>query len=301
MRCIMEIYMLSDYLKDNFGEKLYKLRLTSGMTCPNRDGKCGNKGCIFCSEKGSGEFTADKNLSIDEQIEAQKKIVPTISGKYIAYFQNFSNTYDTPENIKKLYAPIVHRDDIAVLSVATRPDCISDEIVEILSELNKIKPVWVELGLQTIHESTANYIRRGYPLSVYTKATTKLREAGINVITHLIIGLPNETKEDIIKSAEFVGRFSDGIKFHSLYISKGTDIATDYEKGIFTLLTLDEYTDILCECIRRIPKSTVIHRLTAEAEKSSLIAPLWTSDKINVLREIKNAFYDRNIIQGENI
>lgn len=297
----MKTYMLSEYLKDKFGEKLYKLKLSSGMTCPNRDGRCGYRGCIFCTEKGSGEFTADNTLGIEEQIEAEKKIVSTVSGKYIAYFQNFSNTYDTPENIEKIYTPVVLRDDIAVLSVATRPDCINDEIIKVLSKLNKIKPIWVELGLQTIHDETSVYIRRGYPLSTYTEAACKLRNAGINVITHLIIGLPGESKSDIIESAKFAGQHSNGIKFHSLYISNDTDIASDYLDGKFTLPTLEEYIDILCECIRVIPKDIVIHRLTAESENSTLIAPLWSANKINVLREINHALYDRNIIQGENI
>lgn len=293
--------MLSDYLKDKFGEKLYKLKLSSGMTCPNRDGKCGNNGCIFCSEKGSGEFTEDHRLSVSEQIEAQKNKVPTISGKYIAYFQNFSNTYDTPENIKNLYFPIVLRDDIQILSIATRPDCIDDEIIAVLKELNSIKPVWIELGLQTIHEYTAQYIRRGYPLSLYIKTANKLKDAGITVITHLIIGLPHENKNDVIESARLAGKYSDGIKFHSLYISKGTDIERDYAESKFALPTLDEYIDILCECIRVIPEKTVIHRISAESEESVLVAPMWSKNKIKVLREIKNAFYDRNIIQGENI
>ncbi len=297
----MNIYMLSDYLKDNFGEKLYKLKLSSGMTCPNRDGKCGTRGCIFCSESGSGEFTADNNLTIEEQIISQKSKVPTVSGKYIAYFQNFSNTYDTAKNIKALYLPVVKRDDIKVLSIATRPDCISDEIITVLKELNEIKPVWVELGLQTIHPTTTEYIRRGYHLPVYTAAAEKLRSAGINVITHLILGLPGENKQDMIDSAKFAGAYSDGIKFHSLYIAKNTDIADDFYKGNISLLSLEEYTDILCECLRVIPKTTVIHRLTAEATKKSLIAPIWTADKVNVLREIKNALYDRNVVQGENL
>ena len=297
----MNVYMLSDYLKEEFGEKLYKLKLSSGMTCPNRDGTCGTKGCIFCSESGSGEFTADSALTVEKQIEEQKKTVPTISGKYIAYFQNFSNTYSTPDNIRKLYAPIVQRDDVSILSIATRPDCINETIISTLKELNKIKPVWIELGLQTIHENTARYIRRGYPLSVYTDAAKKLRSCGIKVITHLILGLPDETKEDMINSAEFAGKHSDGIKFHSLYISAGTDLADEYLNGKVKLLSLEEYTDVLCECIRVIPPKTVIHRLTAETDKNSLIAPLWTNDKLKVLREIKNSLYDRNVIQGENL
>ena len=297
----MKCYMLSDYLKDTYGEKIYKLKLSSGMTCPNRDGKCGTRGCIFCSEKGSGEFVADSRLSIEQQIEEEKLKVPTISGKYIAYFQNFTNTYDTPENVRRIYRPVALRDDIAILSVATRPDCLSNDIIDVLKEINSIKPLWVELGLQTIHQNTADYIRRGYPLSDYVTAATKLRQAGIKVITHLIIGLPYEDKNLMVESAKFAGKYSDGVKFHMLYIVKNTDLAQEYVDGNVNILSLDEYIDILCECIRVIPEDVVIHRLSSEAEKESLLAPLWSSDKIKVLREIKNAMYDRDVIQGENI
>ena len=297
----MFCYMLSDYLKETFGEKLYKLTLSSGMTCPNRDGKCGYKGCIFCGDKGAGEFAQSAALTINEQIENAKKTTPTVSGKYIAYFQSFTNTYAPLDYLRKLYIPIVMRDDIAVLSIATRPDCLSDEIIDFLSELNNIKPVWIELGLQTINESTAKFIRRGYTLDVYTDAATKLRKKGIKVITHLILGLPFETKSDMINSAEYAGRFSDGIKLHTLYITKDSDLFELYKKGKITLITKYEYIDILCECIRVIPKSAVIHRLTGDADKTKLVAPNWSADKIRLLRDINNAFYDRNIIQGENI
>lgn len=293
--------MLSDYLKKEYGEKLYKLKLSSDMTCPNRDGKCGTRGCIFCSEKGAGEFTADSNYPIEEQIFIEKEAVPTVSGKYIAYFQNFTNTYDTPENIRKLYIPIVLRDDIAILSIATRPDCLCDEVIDVLIELNNIKPLWVELGLQTIHQNTAEYIRRGYPLSDYIKAIQKLRKAGIIVITHLILGLPGESKSQMIESATFAGQCSDGVKFHTLFVLKNTDLAKEYYKGKIKLLSQEEYIDILCECVRVLPENIIIHRLTSEAPVNQLIAPLWTANKIKVLKEIKNAFYDRNIIQGENI
>ncbi|MBQ4568765.1 MAG: TIGR01212 family radical SAM protein [Ruminococcus sp.] len=292
---------LSDYLKKEYGEKLYKLLLTSGMTCPNRDGTCGTNGCIFCSEEGSGEFAADSKLSINEQIEFSKRTVPSVSGKYIAYFQSFTNTYASAERIKALYYPVVCRDDIAVLSIATRPDCLSDETISVLSELNRIKPVWVELGLQTIHEQSAQFIRRGYPLPVYENAAKLLKNAGIKVITHLILGLPFETKNDMLRSAEFAGRMSDGIKFHMLYIQKGTDIAKLYEKNTFRLLEKEEYIDILCDCIRLLPANVVIHRLTGDADKSKLIAPMWSADKIKLLKDINNAFYDRDICQGEHL
>lgn len=296
----MYYYKLSDYLKNEYGEKLYKLLLSSGMTCPNRDGKCGKNGCIFCSEKGSGEFSENSNVPIDLQIENAKKHVPTVSGQYIAYFQSFSNTYAKAEDIWNLYYPVVIRDDIAILSIATRPDCLPDDVIEVLGKLNKIKPIWIELGLQTINDKTAQYIRRGYPLQIYSDAVNKLKSINVKVITHLILGLPFETKNDMINSTKFAGKVSDGIKFHMLYITNNSQLGKQYKSSSFVLLSKEEYIDILCKCIRVIPENVVIHRLTGDCEESKLIAPLWTKDKVRLLREIENAFYDRNIIQGEN-
>lgn len=295
--------MLSDYLKDLFGEKLYRISLDGGMTCPNRDGTCGNDGCIFCTEKGSGEFTPDKLLSLNEQIEFSKELVAhkTNSDKFIAYFQAFSNTYAPIEYLRRLYFEVISRDDIAVLSIATRPDCINDDVVFLLKELVKIKPVWIELGLQTSNEKTARFIRRGYPNNCYENAVYRLKATGCNVITHIILGLPGESKKDMINTSMYVGNLSDGVKFHMLYVAKNTDLSRLYDSGGFELLSRDEYIDILCECIRVIPKTTVIHRLTGDCEKSQLIAPLWTADKKKVLREIQNAFVDRDIKQGENL
>ncbi len=298
----MKINMLSDYLKSEYGKKLYKLLLSGGMTCPNRDGKCGIGGCIFCSGEGSGEYSQKYDEDISVQIEKAKTMLSQKeleNGEFIAYFQSFSNTYDTPENIRKLYLPVVRRSDIKILDIATRPDCIDDNILHVLSELNDIKPLWVELGLQTIHDNTAKYIRRGYPLSVYKATAKKLRANGIKVITHLILGLPGETKADMIESARLAGEYSDGIKFHALLVQKGTEIEKDYLRGDFETLERDEYIDILCECIRSIPESVVIHRLTSDGDKKTLISPLWTLDKPKVLREIENAFYDKDIFQGE--
>ncbi len=297
----MFCYMLSDYLKEQYGTKLNKLLLSGGMTCPNRDGKCGTDGCIFCSSNGSGEFSQCSSLSVSEQIEREKLKLQEKSkaDRYIAYFQAFSNTYQTVEYLRDLYLPVVKREDIAVLSVATRPDCLPKETIELLKELNSIKPVWIELGLQTIKEETANFIRRGYPLQEYDFAVKQLKEAGIKVITHLILGLPGESKEDMIASAEYAGKCSDGIKFHLLYVIKGTALADLYEEGKISLISQEAYIQTLCDCVRSIPETVVIHRLTGDADKSSLIDPLWSSDKLKVLREIHNAFYDKNVIQGE--
>lgn len=299
----MYINMLSDYLKDNFGEKLYRISLDGGMTCPNRDGTCGTRGCIFCTEDGSGEFTPHKYLSLDEQIKAGKKLVEnkTRSDKYIAYFQAFSNTYAPVEYLRKLYTKVIKRDDIAILSIATRPDCINDEVLCLLDELNKIKPVWVELGLQTCNEKTAVFIRRGYKNDVYESAVAKLKDINCKVITHIIFGLPFESKDEMIKSAKYAGRFSDGIKFHMLYVAKNTDLAKIYENIPFPMLSMDEYIDVLCNSLRVVPKETVIHRLTGDGDKKSLIAPLWSCNKKKVLREINNALIDRNIVQGERL
>lgn len=299
----MYIYMLSDYLKNNFGEKLYRISLDGGMTCPNRDGKCGKRGCLFCSEKGAGEFTPDKFLSLNKQIEIGKSLVAhkTKSDKFIAYFQAFSNTYAPIEYLRKLYFEVINRDDIAVLSIATRPDCIDEDVISLLKELQSIKPVWVELGLQTSNEKTARFIRRGYSNDIFEKAVKGLKGIGCKVITHVILGLPHETKKDMIETAKYAGGFSDGVKFHMLYVAKGTDLATLFQNGEFELLNRDEYIDILCECIRVIPEDTVIHRLTGDGDKACLVAPLWTADKKKVLREIQYAFVDRNIVQGENL
>lgn len=299
----MYINMLSEYLKETYGEKLYRISLDGGMTCPNRDGTCGDKGCIFCTESGSGEFTPDKLLSIDEQIERAKDLVShkSKSNRYIAYFQSFSNTYAPVDYLRKLYFDVINREDVAVLSIATRPDCLGEEVIKLLYELNKIKPVWVELGLQTSNEDTAAFIRRGYSNEIYENAVENLKAAGCKIITHLILGLPYENKEDMIKSARYAGKFSDGIKFHMLYIAKNTDIEKIYSKGELKLLSIEEYTNVLCECLRVIPEEVVIHRITGDGDKKYLIAPIWTANKKKVLQEIHNAFKDRDINQGENI
>ena len=299
----MFINMLSDYLKDTFGEKLYRISLDGGMTCPNRDGTLGTRGCIFCSDKGAGEFAIPKQCDTDVQIEKGKKLIAhkSKSDKYIAYFQSFTNTYASVEYLKSLYYPVINRDDIAVLSIATRPDCISDEVIELLRELNKIKPVWVELGLQTSNDETAEFIRRGYAKDVYIESANKLRSSGCKVITHIILSLPYETKADMIASAKFAGEYSDGIKFHMLFINKNTDLEKLYNDNEITLFGRDEYIDTLCECLRVIPSSVVVHRLTGDGDKNTLVAPVWSLSKKKVLREINNAFVDRNIVQGEKL
>lgn len=295
----MKYTSLSQYLKNEYGEKYFKLSLSCATSCPNRDGVCGDKGCIFCSAKGSGDFAQSALLPIDAQIEKAKALVKKKSDndKYIAYFQSFTSTYGDIEYLKDVFFEAIERDDIAILSIATRPDCLNDEILNMLKELAKIKPVWVELGLQSIHESTAEYIRRGYKTEVYFEAVEKLKAIGIHVITHIIIGLPYETKEMVVETARQVGKVTDGIKLQLLHVLKGTDLAKEYELKKFKALTLEEYADILCECIAVLPKKVVIHRLTGDGDKNTLIAPLWTKDKKRVLNYINHriAKFERNV------
>lgn len=284
----MKYTSLNQYLKNRFGTKVYKIALDGGFSCPNRDGTLGTRGCIFCSKGGSGDFAESRKLSIYDQIEqGKRKVAGKIKdGKYIAYFQAFTNTYASVDRLESLYMQAIEHEDIVALSIGTRPDCLGNEVIELLERLNKIKPIFVELGLQTIHENTAKYIRRGYELSVYDDAVSRLHKAGLNVVTHLIIGLPNETKDDMLKSVEYVCRVTDGIKLQLLHILKGTDLEAQYNAEKIKTLTLDEYCDIICDCIKIIPESVVVHRLTGDGAKKDLIAPLWSADKKNVLNTL---------------
>lgn len=284
----MKYTTLNSYLKEKFGCKVYKISLDCGFTCPNRDGTLGYGGCIFCSEGGSGDFAESRTLGVTEQIESGKEKVKNKikSGKYIAYFQAFTNTYADVNTLEKIFSEAINHPDIVALSIATRPDCLEQKKVELLSRLNKIKPIFVELGLQTVNEKTAKYIRRGYTLDVYDDAVKRLHEQGINVVTHIIIGLPYETKEDMLSSVKYVCKVTDGIKLQLLHILKGTDLAKDYFEHKFEVLSLEEYTDIIAECVKIIPENVVIHRLTGDGAKKNLIAPLWSADKKKVLNTI---------------
>ena len=296
----MYYYSINEYLKNQFGEKVYKISLNGGMTCPNRDGTIDTRGCIFCSKGGSGEFSASANLDIYAQIEQAKERIRKKSDckKFIAYFQPFTNTYAPVEYLEKIFTQAIMHDEVSVLSIATRPDCISDDVIDLLVKLNEIKPIWIELGLQTIHKSSSEYIRRGYPLEVYDKTATKLRNNGISVITHIILGLPNETRQMMLQSVKYAGEKSDGINLQLLHILKETDLYDDYIQGNFKELTLDEYVDILCDCIEILPKDVVIHRLTGDGDKKLLVAPIWSADKKRVLNTINKIFKERNITQG---
>lgn len=288
----MEYLSFNKYLKDKFGQKVYKISLDGGFTCPNRDGKTGTRGCIFCSKGGSGDFAESKEMSITEQIESGKKKVEKKikSGKYIAYFQAFTNTYAPVEILRQKYEEAINHPDIVALSIATRPDCLGDDVIRLLDEMNKIKPVFVELGLQTIHQKSAKYIRRGYDLSVYDKAVRDLKKIGVNVVVHVILGLPNESENDMLETIKYVCESgANGIKLQLLHVIDGTDLAKDYEKGLFKTLEFDEYVNLIVKCVKIIPKDIVIHRLTGDGAKKDLIAPLWSADKKRVLNAINKA------------
>ena len=288
----MEYLSFNKYLKDKFGQKVYKISLDGGFTCPNRDGKTGTRGCIFCSKGGSGDFAESREMSITEQIEnGKKKVEKKIkSGKYIAYFQAFTNTYAPVEMLRQKYEEAINHPDIVALSIATRPDCLGDDVLRLLDEMNKIKPVFVELGLQTIHQKSAKYIRRGYDLSVYDKAVRDLKKIGVNVVVHVILGLPNESENDMLETVKYVCESgANGIKLQLLHVIDGTDLAKDYKKGLFKTLEFDEYVNLIVKCVKIIPKDIVIHRLTGDRAKKDLIAPLWSADKKRVLNAINKA------------
>lgn len=297
----MHYNSLNQKLRLQFGDKVYKLSLSSGLTCPNRDGKIDTRGCSFCSAKGSGDFAEPFCSDITMQIENAKLRVSNKikSGKYIAYFQSFTNTYGDPQYLEKIYTQAISHPDIVALSIATRPDCLESHVLCVLEKLAKIKPVWVELGLQTSNESTAEHIRRGFKNNIYVEAVEKLHKIGIEVITHIILGLPNETHDDMLNTVRFAAECkTDGVKLQLLHILKDTDLATDYANQQFRTLELEEYANIVCDCIEILPKEITIHRLTGDGDKKLLIAPLWSANKKNVLNTINKALLKRNVIQG---
>ena len=282
---------LNEHYKEKFGCKVYKLSIDAGFTCPNRDGTVGSGGCIFCSADGGGEFAEKPDTDILTQLERAKKRVRSKNkdGKYIAYFQSFTNTYAPIQRLEKLYYAAIKPDYIVGLAIGTRPDCISDECIDLLFEINKIKPVSVELGLQTVHENSVRYIRRGYENQVYFDAVKRLKAKGIEVVTHIIIGLPYEDiKMAVETTRQTVQAGTDGVKFHLLHVLKNTDLEKDYMKGKFNCLTLEEYAEILKACIKVLPKSVVVHRITGDGAKKNLVAPLWSADKKQVLNYLNN-------------
>ena len=298
-------YRSLDYmLRERFGEKVYKVTLNGGMSCPNRDGTLGTRGCIFCSEGGSGDFAADVSLSVSEQIESQ---IALLSGKrpiqkYIAYFQAYTNTYAPVEYLRKIFKEAMSHPGIVALSVGTRPDCLGEEVLDLLEELNRIKPVWIELGLQTIHEKTAQYIRRGYRLSCFDQALENLRKRNIEVIVHTILGLPGESREEILETMRYLNKKDiQGIKLQLLHVLKGTDLAYDYLAGRFQVYEREEYLDLLIECLENLDPEIVIHRITGDGPKDLLIAPLWASRKREVLNLLHHQMKEQNSYQGKSL
>ena len=298
-------YHSLDYeLKRQFGQKIYKVSLDGGMSCPNRDGTVGTGGCTFCSQGGSGEFAVGRTGYPDvwEQIEqAKTRVHRKISGegKYIAYFQSYTNTYAPVDYLRTLFERAITHPDIVALSVGTRPDCLGDEVVALLKELNRQKPVWVELGLQTIHEKTAERIHRDYRLEVFEDAYRRLKEAGLTVVVHVILGLPGETKEEMLETVDYLGKIPvDGIKLQLLHILKGSQMAAEYEKNPFSLMELEEYLDLILTCVARLPQSVVIHRLSGDGAKALLIGPAWSANKKLVLNRMMQKFRENGIFQG---
>lgn len=295
-------YSFSYWVKHSFGQKVYKASLDGGMTCPNRDGSLGNSGCIFCSEGGSGDYAADARLPVFKQIEQQKRLLGSKnkSGKYIAYFQAFTNTYAPLPYLKELYSQALAHPDVVALSIGTRPDCINREIVEMIASLTLKKPIWIELGLQTIHPKTAAYIRRGYDLPVFYHALKLLKEYKIGVVTHLILGLPGEGSKEVLETVRYLNDCRiDGIKFHLLHVLKNTDLAKDYEQNKFQILTKEAYIELLKLCIGHLSPDIVIHRLTGDGPKELLIAPLWSLNKRGLLNDFHRALIKDDLWQGK--
>lgn len=303
MRCgDKPYYSLDYYLKEKFGEKVYKIALDGGMTCPNRDGTLDTRGCIFCSSGGSGDFAVHKKTSVTEQINDAITLLKShgkkTGSKYIAYFQSYSNTYASADYLRSLYMEALNHPDIVGLSIGTRPDCFNEEIYSLISEFNRIKPIWIELGLQTIHEKTADFIRRGYPLSTFEETVKRLRSLNIDIVTHIILGLPGETTEDIIETIHYLNNADiQGIKLQLLHILKGTDLA-DYLPEL-KIFTEEEYINLLVKCIGELSPDIVIHRLTGDGPKDLLLAPLWSLNKRHVLNNLSHTLKEENMYQGQ--
>ena len=295
-------YSLDYYLKHTYGEKLYKIALDGGMSCPNRDGSLGTGGCIFCSEGGSGDFAGDRKLSIKAQLQAGKSLVEKkhIGSSYIAYFQAYTNTYAPVSYLEKIFMEAIEEPEIKILSIATRPDCLSKDILCLLERLNRIKPIWIELGLQTIHKSSSDFIRRGYELDVFEKAVYDLKKIGVSVIVHTILFLPHETREMMQETISYLNQMPiDGIKLQLLHILEHTDLAAYYKQNPFAIPTMDEYIETLGILISLIRSDIVIHRLTGDGPKSILIEPKWTGNKRLVLNSIQKYLKDSDIWQGK--
>lgn len=297
-------YHSLDYeMKERFGTKVYKIALDGGMTCPNRDGRLDTRGCIFCSRGGSGDFAAPHRESVASQIEEAaagiRRKLGTAPEAYIAYFQSYTNTYAPVEYLRELFTAAIQHPQVKALSIATRPDCLPDEVLNLCAELNQIKPVWLELGLQTIHEDTAAFIRRGYHLDCFENALSRLRKQGLDAIVHVILGLPGEDKTRMLETiAWLAGQDIQGIKLQLLHVLKGTDLADLYTTSPFPVMSLEEYAELVTDCVAILPPELVIHRITGDGPKNLLIAPLWSANKRLVLNTLSRRFKERGIYQG---
>ena len=294
-------YSLNTYCKETFGQKIYRLSINGGMTCPNRDGKLSTYGCYFCSEGGSGDFASNSSLSITAQLEQAKEKISAKANchKFIAYFQAYTNTYAPIDYLEKIFTEAINHPDVIVLSIATRSDCLSDEVIELLSKLNKIKPVWVEIGLQTIHNITLQEMNTHTTVQMFDDVTKKLQNTGMKVIAHLILGFPNETKEMIFESVKHLSSLNIwGVKLQLLHVLKNTKLADIYSKKPFPIMELDEYCQLIVNCLELLPKKTVIHRITGDGPRKILIAPLWSTDKKRVLNTINKKLKEENTYQG---
>ena len=296
-------HSLNYFLRNKYGEKIYKIPLDGGFTCPNRDGKVAKGGCTFCSSHGSGDFAGSRILTITEQFDDRKKVMEKKwnKGKYIAYFQAYTNTYAPIEELREKYSQAIEEENVVALSIATRPDCLGDDVLELLEEMSKKVYLWVELGLQTINDETAENFNRGYKFEVFKEGIKKLQDRGIEVVVHSIFGLPGETKEDMLKTIDYIAHSgAQGIKFHLLHLMKYTKMAEQYYNGEFELLSEEDYIDLICEGISMIPEDMVVHRLTGDAPRATLIGPMWSLKKWEVLNAIDKALVDRDIWQGKN-
>ena len=296
-------HSLNYFLRNKFGEKIYKISLDGGFTCPNRDGKVAKGGCTFCSARGSGDYAGSRILSISEQFEDRKVMMEKKwkDGKYIAYFQAYTNTYAPVEELRRKYDEALAQKNVVALSIATRPDCLDKDVLDYLEELNKKTYLWVELGLQTINDNTARNFNRGYDLEVFDKSIKELQKRGIEVVVHTIFGLPGETKEDMLKTVDYVAHSgSQGVKFHLLHLMKGTKMVEQNESGELKLLWKEDYIDLICKGIAMIPEEMVVHRLTGDAPRASLIGPMWSLKKWEVLNDIDIALVDIDIWQGKD-
>lgn len=290
-------------LKKIFGEKSIKLSIDGNFTCPNRDGKIGEKGCIFCSERGSGDFNSGSFKSIKDQINEQKTFMSKkwVSNTYIAYFQNFTNTYDSVENLRIKYNQALDNPNIKGIAIATRPDCINKEIVTVLDEINKNTFLWIELGLQTVNEKSASFLRRGYELPQFEKAISLLKEKNIRVVVHLIFGIPGESYEQMLHSVKYISKLRLwGIKLHMLYIIKNTDLANYYSSHPFKIMSEQEYINLVCDSLELLSPDTIIHRVTGDGKKSDLIEPVWSLNKLKVLSNIDKELKNRGSYQGKH-